>query len=373
MLARYLVQHVLGRAGIGIEGKADGDIVLHNAGFVWKALLGGGSIALGEAYMRGDWECGRMDIFFEKMIRSGLATSIPNMRERVIRFASRFVDLQSPEKSKRVGTVHYDIPPAFYERVLGRTMNYTSAVWEGGAQRLDDAQMYKMDLVARKLPHLGSKRRVLDIGCGWGALMGHLAAKHGASCVGVSISREQIEYAKEVYAGTNHDLAFHFCDYRDFGGQVDDVVSICMIEQVGINNLPTYFKKVSEVMSDSGTFVLQAILAKDARIGFDGFLEKYIFPGGVLPTLAHIRDASREVLHLHDVHEFPMSYYQTLMAWYENMHRHRDWVIDEMGSTFFRMFEFYLMMCAGAFKSGRITVAQMVFSKHPDTHYQSVR
>lgn len=373
MLARMIARRVFARAGVRTDGAREGDIIIHRPGFVWKALLGGGSVTLGEAYMRGDWECRRMDLFFERIIQAGFTRSIPNLRERFQRIAGAFFNRQNKKKSRRVGAVHYDIPPAFYERILGSSMNYTSAVWDSGAKTLDEAQHYKMSLVARKLIGLRPGRRVLDIGCGWGALMTYLAGYYRAQCTGISISQEQIGYAKAVNAGTNQDLAFRYQDYRDFDEKVDDVVSICMIEQVGIANLPTYFKKVAGVMSDTGTFVLQVIMAKDPSCGFDGFLEKYIFPGGVLPTIDQITSASSSVLRMYDVHEFPMSYYKTLMAWHANMHRHREWVVAELGETFFRMFEYYLMMCAGAFRAGHVTVAQIVMGKDERPGYVPVR
>lgn len=362
MLARFAAKLVFGMAGVGIDGRRDHDMRLVRTGFVWKALLGGGSVALGEAYMRGDWECRRLDLFFEKVCRSPVAW-VPSVREFWLRLLRALgFNLQSKPRALRVGERHYDLGNGFYQAMLGPTMVYTCGIWDK-ARSLDEAQAAKMELVARKIPNLKEGDEVLDIGFGWGGLMAHLARNHGAKCVGVTVSREQHEYANAAYAGSNLPLEFRFEDYRDFNRLVDHAVSICMIEQVGIANLREYFNKVAGVIRQDGVFVLQVILNAKKSSGFDPWLEKYIFPGGELPTLGQVREASEGVMHILDEHLFGGDYVKTLMAWKENFDARREHFARERGEQFCRMIEYYLCSCAGAFRAGVVTVGQIVFSK----------
>lgn len=372
MLSRLLLRITLALAGVGVHGKEDHDIVVHNPCFVWKVLAGGSDRALGEAYMRGDFTCRRLDLFIERLIRANLNRWVPDLHELRLLVMSWFSDQHTKPKSMRVAA-HYDIPPWFYECMLGETMNYTSGVYGPGVTMLDDAQTYKMNLIGRKLPNLGPGDVVLDIGFGWGSLMAHLARMFGCCAVGASISKEQLAYAQKKYAKSNLPLDFQLCDYREFSGRVTHVVSVCMSEHVGVAKLPGYFAKAKSVMSPYGYFVWQGILASKRSARMSGFLDAYIFPGGELPTREEVLAAAKGSLNVLDEHYFPESYYQTLRAWACNLEQHRAAIVEESGEQFYRMFEFYLNLCAGGFKSGLITVGQLVFAPTPRPGYRPVR
>jgi len=372
MFSRLVLKAVLALAGVGIEGKEDHDITVRDSRFVWRVLAGGSDRALGEAYMRGDFECRRLDLFIERLIKADLNRWIPDLHELKVWLMSRVVSQHNKQKSLRVAK-HYNIPPWFYRLVLGPTMVYTSGVYGPGVITNDEAQQYKLDLFRRKIPNLGPGDTVLDVGFGWGGLMEHLARTTGCRAVGVSIAEEQVAFAQEKYARSNLPLEFRRCDYRDIEGRYDHIVSVCMSEHVGVANLPGYYRKMKSLLLPNGVFVWQGILASDRSARVSSFLDAHIFPGGELPTEGEMRAAVRGLFTILDRHYFPESYVKTLRAWSSNLEQHKDRVVAELGGEFYRMYQFYFNLCAAGFESGRVTVAQFVLSPASRPSYRPVR
>jgi cyclopropane-fatty-acyl-phospholipid synthase len=358
---RWLAHLFFRNAGIIVNGPNAWDIQIrpeYERRF-YRRLVRAGSIGLGESYMDGWWTCADLEQFFCKILGSGA-------EERVVRFDNialwlrgRLFNIQKKDPHK-VADLHYNLNTDFFRHMLGDTMIYTCAKWDG-TDSLDVAQAQKMDMFGKKL-HATPGELVLDIGSGWGGPLAHLYEHYGLRGIGISIAKEQVEYANRRYSN-NKSINFVLTNYRDFVTKVDHVISICMIEHVGTKNLRGYFEKVHEVVRTDGTFVLQYIRSKGGRQGTDPWLDKYIFPGGVLPTQEQIHSASAAA-GFRVVHEeyFGPDYVKTLRAWYKNILPLKDKMIQEGTEMSFRMFEYYLLCCAAVFRTETATVGQITFS-----------
>jgi cyclopropane-fatty-acyl-phospholipid synthase len=256
--------------------------------------------------------------------------------------------------------MHYDLGNDFYQAMLGHHMAYSCGYWKQAAS-LDSAQEAKLDLICRKL-RLEPGMRVLDIGCGWGAFMAYAAEYFGVECVGVTISKQQAEFASQRYSGL--PLEFRLQDYRDLGGQFDRVVSIGMFEHVGKKNHRAFMQVAHRCLADDGIFLLHTI-GKNERGGVtDPWVDKYIFPNGELPAISHISDASDGLFVTEDFHNFGADYDKTLMAWHRNFEAAWPRFADAMGERFHRQWKYYLLSCAGSFRARDLQVWQWILTKH---------
>ena len=267
---------------------------------------------------------------------------------------------------------HYDLGNDFYSLWLDDTMTYSSAIFETGQESLEKAQIAKY---ASMIDEMGAKPgdHVLEIGCGWGGFAEYAAKERGLRVTGLTISREQFNYAKERIekAGLSDMVDFKLQDYRDERGSYDGIASIEMFEAVGEKYWPVYFETVRERLKPGGRATLQIITVEDSRWdayrkGVD-FIQKYIFPGGMLPSPSALRSAVEEAgLQVKQSVEFGESYSQTLRRWHETFNAKWDEVarlgFDE---RFRRMWNFYLTSCAGAFHGGNCDVTQITIAR-PD-------
>ena len=365
---KLIVHALLGRAGIVCNGPAPWDPQINDERFYRRVLLGG-SIGLGESYVEGWWDCADIESFVDRLLRSGITDMVPRFDKLRLLLSGLFADRQDKVRGKRVAKEHYDQEPEFFMDVLGSTNSYTCARWNGAAN-LDEAQTRKMDLICRKA-HLRPSQRVLDIGCGWGGFLVHATSLYGVSGIGLSISEKQIAFARSKYH--NLPIEFRLQDYRDFCGQVDAVVSICMIEHVGAAHYREYFRMAYDALRADGLFVLQCIFARSPKSVADAWLDKHIFPGGMLVTRERIATAVQGLFHILDEEYFGADYEKTLKAWYDNLAKNRGAVIAKYGLEHFRKYEYYFRMLIGAFRSGRITVGQLVLSPSPRSEYVPVR
>ncbi|HIV99713.1 MAG TPA: cyclopropane fatty acyl phospholipid synthase [Candidatus Desulfovibrio intestinipullorum] len=249
-------------------------------------------------------------------------------------------------------------------------MNYSCGYWRH-ASTLEEAQTAKMELICRKLD-LQPGMKVLDIGCGWGGLCRYMHEHYQADVTGISVASEQIRYAKE------HDpeQAIHWLcdDYRNLTGSYDRIVSVGMFEHVGRKNYATYMQKVRSLLKKDGLFLLHTIGANYQKSGADPWINKYIFPNGMLPAPVSLSKAFSGLFVLEDWHNFGADYDRTLMAWYERFEKG----LKEGGFTCHeevrRMYRYYLLSCAGAFRARDIQLWQLVLSPHGvDGGYRGVR
>jgi cyclopropane-fatty-acyl-phospholipid synthase len=254
--------------------------------------------------------------------------------------------------------MHYNETDA-YKASLDARMTGSCGYWPEGVTNLDQAQEAKLDLVCRKIG-LKAGQLVWDIGCGWGAFMGFAAEKYGARCVGVTVSPDQAAYGRERYKDL--PIEFQVKDYREFSGKTDHVVSMGMFEHVGHKNYRTYFEKARSIIKDDGLFMMHSIGSQWSSDTIEPWLEKYIFPGGVIPSMAQVGKAIDGLWSVVDVHNIGPHYDKTLCAWYENFEKKwtRRNTPDEV--RFYRLWKYYLLCCAGGFRAKVLQVWQFVLS-----------
>ncbi len=368
-MCKSILSYLLRKAGLEPNGNSPWDPQIKDKRF-YRAVLLGGSVGLGDAYINGWWECSDIAGFIQRIIKSGIHLRVPRVDVLLRKFRFGLFDVQDRNRSKRVAELHYDEDPRIFEMMLGKTNNYTCGRWNG-VSTLDAAQEQKMDLLCRKAS-LKPGKKVLDIGSGWGGFLGYAAEHYGAQGVGVTISKTQLEYAQKRYA--HLPVEYKLQDYRDFHGKVDAVVSVCVIEHVGPNHYREYFQKAKESLKqEDGFFAMQCIIACDDRATMDPWTEKHIFPNGVLPTLDKLEKAAEGILHIVDQEFFREDYVKTFTAWRENLISHKDEIIKLYGVQYYRKYDYYLSLYIAGFSSGRITVGQFVLSPIPQPDYKPVR
>lgn len=343
------------------------DIIVHSPR-VFREFLLRGTLGLGESYMRGEWDCDRLDQLFFRVAAHGKAHvggGIPRLLGAVDRALSYLQSTTGWRARAREVIAHYDIGNDIYIPMLGSTMAYTCGYRGRGADTLEQMQLDKFRLVCEKLG-LKPGQRLLDIGCGFGSFANFAATHFGVTVVGITLSDRQLAYAQEhAVAGTE----FLKLDFRDllthFGAaSFDHIASIGMFEAVEKPNFDQYMQQAFGVLRSGGLFVLHTITMDGG--GFDPWLNKYIFPNGYLPDVHEVRvAASGACFELLDTHEFGVDYYHTLMAWARNFDRafctpaH----LGEADMQFYRMFRYYLLQCAGLFLAEHTNLHQFVLGK----------
>jgi len=309
--------------------------------------------------MDGHWECECLDQLFDRVLRARLDRKARSWSTLVHHLRARFLNLQTQRRSWRVGQAHYDLGNSFYEVMLDRRMTYTCAFWAGSSD-LDQAQERKLDLVCRKLG-LKPGMQVLDIGCGWGSFMRFAAERYGVQCTGVTISAEQAAYIRQSCEGL--PVHVNLMDYRELTGSFDRIVSLGMFEHVGHKNHLTYLQVAARCLADDGLFLLHTIGGNAFSAGTDPWIDRYIFPNGEIPTIAAIGRACEGMFVVEDLHNFGADYDRTLMAWHENVEAASSQLTESLGPRFMRMWRYYLLSCAGAFRARDLQLWQLVLSK----------
>lgn len=356
--AEALIAAALGEVDIAVGGRRAWDIQVHDPR-LFARVMAEGSLGLGEAYMDGWWDCERLDTFFDRVVGADLGRRFQLTPAMLwLALSARLQNRQSPARSWRVADVHYNLGLDIFEATFDKRLTGSCAYWLN-ATDLDAAQDAKLDLVCRKIG-LQAGQLVLDIGCGWGAFMGYAAETYGARCLGVTVSSEQAAHGRKRYAG--QPIEFRLMDYRDFSGAADHVVSMGMFEHVGPKNYRRYFEIARRALGKDGLFLLHTIIAGERGTAIEPWLDKYIFPGGVLPTIGQIGAAVEGLFVIEDVENFGAYYDLTLMAWQAKFQSNREAIARAHGERFCRLWDYYLMCCAGGFRSRRIGLAQLVLS-----------
>lgn len=349
---------LLKKADIQLDGRRPWDMKL-NAPGVPEQAFSRGNLGLGEAYMNGDWEAEQLDEFFFRVLRARLPDRVQPIRLVFHALCARFLNRQSVSRAWQVGEAHYDLGNEFYAAMLDPRMTYTCGYWEN-ASNLAEAQEAKLELICRKL-QLKPGMRVLDIGCGWGSFMGYAAEKYGVQCVGVTISKEQTAWAKQQYPDL--PLDFRLMDYRAINEKFDRIVSVGMFEHVGRKNHRVYMDVANRCLKDDGLFLLHTIGKNQRNSAPDPWVDKYIFPNGDLPSIGQMGDAMDGLFVVEDLHNFGADYDKTLLAWYANFEAAWPRFASQLGERFYRMWRYYLLSCAGAFRARDIQLWQWVLSK----------
>jgi len=243
--------------------------------------------------------------------------------------------------------------------MLGKSMAYTCGYWKD-ATNLDEAQEAKSELICKKIG-LKPGMRVLDLGCGFGSFLKYAAEHYQITGVGINISKEQIKYAKESCAGL--PLEFREMDYRDAEGMFDRVVSVGLTEHIGHKNYRTFLEIANSCLKDDGLFLLHTIGSNFSETATDPWTNKYIFPNGHLPSIKQLGEAMERLFVMEDWHNFGADYDKTLMEWHKNFVASWDDIRKDYDDRFYRMWTYYLLSCAGAFRARRIELWQVVLSK----------
>jgi cyclopropane-fatty-acyl-phospholipid synthase len=298
--AETLVRELFGSAGIEIDGPGPGDVTVHDRRFYGR-LIRDATVGLGESYMDGWWSVPHLDVFIDKAMRADLKQKITgSWRMRLLTAKAYLLNLQSQRRSAGSVEAHYDIGNDLYTRMLDPRMVYTCAYWKN-ATTLAEAQEAKLDLVCRKVG-LEKGMKVLDLGCGWGGFAAYAAEKYGCEVVGVTLSKDQLALGREKWKHLPVDL--RLCDYRDATGVYDRVVSIGMMEHVGPKNHRAMLEVIHRCLVPDGVALVHTIGNNASELHGVPFIEKYVFPNAVAPSLAQFGRAAEHLFVVEDVHNF---------------------------------------------------------------------
>ena len=356
--AKRFVLDQLHRAGVHVGGTGPGDVAVHDER-VYDRVLRDGTLGLGESYMEGWWDAAPLDAFLFRLIDADIQDAFPrNLALLLSVLRGRLLNMQRL-RVREVGERHYDIGNDLYAAMLDRRMIYSCGYWQGGAADLEAAQEAKLDLVCRKIG-LEPGMKVLDIGSGWGGFLRFAAERYGISGLGVTVSREQARLANERLAGLPAET--RLMDYLALDGQFDRIVSIGMFEHVGYKNYGAYFAKAAQLLAPDGLMLLHTIGGHHSTTHGDPWSEKYIFPNGMLPSIAQIGRAMEGRFVMEDWHNFGADYDRTLMAWLANFDAAWPDLAGRYDERFRRMWRYYLSSFAAFFRARRISLWQVVLS-----------
>jgi cyclopropane-fatty-acyl-phospholipid synthase len=354
-------QELLHTVDVQINGTRPWDLTIHHPDLM-RRVFSRGSLGLGEGYMAGWWDCQQIDELIARVMQARLDQALGRFSVLLSLLRARLFNLQSSARAWHVGQVHYDLGNDLYQAMLDPYMAYSCGYW-ARADNLEQAQQDKLDLVCRKLG-LQAGMRLLDIGCGWGSLMRFAAEHYQVECVGLTVSREQAQWGARKMQGL--PVRFEFADYRQFNPQgaqkFDRIASVGMFEHVGHKNYHRFFDMARRSLRDDGLFLLHTIGKKRSGRGFDPWLEKYIFPNGVVPSVSEIAQASEHAFVVEDWHNFGADYDKTLMAWYHRFEAAWPRLKAHYGDRFYRMWRYYLLSCAGSFRARHNQLWQVVLS-----------
>ena len=349
----------------GIEGK----LILKSYKPIIRTILGG-HLGFSESYLNHEWESPNLEKLLELMLRN-----LPNEfqpKSKVYKFYNRFIHFlrdNTKIRAKKNIEYHYDIGNSFYEIWLDKSMTYSSALFKNDRENLYEAQRNKYQTLVEQLdikPH----HSVLEIGCGWGGMAEYIGKELGCNYTGITISPSQKNFTEDrIKRNSLKNSEVHLCDYRDLKGSFDRIISIEMIEAVGENYWDTYFSKINEVLKKGGLAGIQMILIDNKQ--FDSyrksvdFIQKYIFPGGMLPSHEKIRESfDKNGLTEISNNSFGKSYAKTLNIWKTNFNNSIDKLLSiGIDGNLHRLFNYYFSYCEAGFSNGQIDVAQKIIKK----------
>jgi cyclopropane-fatty-acyl-phospholipid synthase len=369
------VRDSLGECHVGNEGDSLDRVEMrvHDLGF-YRRVVSNGSLGAAEAYMDGQWTCddlpGVLQVFAQNLAALDEVDRGPARLVEPARRVWHWFRRNTRTGSRRNIAAHYDLSNDFFALFLDDTMTYSSGIFETEHTTLREASVAKYDRICRKL-QLTPRDHLLEIGTGWGGMAIHAARNFGCRVTTTTISRQQFELARQriAAAGLDDRITLLMQDYRDLEGQFDKLVSIEMVEAVGHEYLPAYFRKCANLLKPDGMMCLQAITIPDHRYepyrrSVD-FIQRYIFPGGCLPCTATIGRALQQTdFRTFHWEEFGPDYARTLACWRDNFFANLD-RIRALGypETFLRMWDYYLSYCEAGFRERLTGVSQILLTK----------
>lgn len=369
--AEKRIAEFLEPADIRINGRRPWDLQVYDPRFYMR-VISMGSLGAGESYMDGWWDVEALDEFFARLHLADPYRNLGHWRTVLLAFRSSILNRQTLSRSRRVSREHYDLGNDIYQAMLGRRMQYTCGYWRH-AGNLDEAQEEKLHLICRKL-HLQPGMRVLDLGCGFGGLSHFMATEYGCCVVSYNISREQVAYGRHLCRGL--PVRFEEKDYRcaaDEDQRFDRVVAIGLCEHVGYKNYPGFLDLVHGRLARGGLFLLHTIGSNETVTSTDEWIDRYIFPNGMLPSLAQLGRAMERGWIMEDWHNFGPDYDRTLLAWNASFERAWPTLRAKYGERLRRMWRYYLLSSAGGFRARKMQLWQIVLSKGDVRSYVPAR
>jgi cyclopropane-fatty-acyl-phospholipid synthase len=368
--ANQLGTDLLASAGIQVDGDKPWDLRIHDARF-FDRVLRDRELGLGEAYQQGWWDAECVDEFLAKVMLADVQREIrPRLRLAAHYARARLVNRQTVRGARQNASAHYEIGNDLFERMLDKRMVYSCAYWRD-ADSLEAAQEAKLELICQKLG-IEPGMTVLDIGCGWGGFAAYVAEQRGARVTAISPALAQVNLARERCDGLTVDV--RQLDYRQLTGKFDRIVSIGMIEHVGPKNLRRLFSSCDDLLEPDGVMLHHTIGSNEAKYTTDAWFDKYIFPGGSIPSLNQLAGAAHGDWVVEDVHNLGPDYDRTLHSWYRNIESR--WTeIPHYSERFRRTWRYYLLASSAAFRVRNLQVWQIVFrrSRKPSSTYVATR
>ena len=366
------IEQLLSETGVRINGLHPWDIWVRDER-LYSRLLKDGSLGLGESYMEGWWGCSQIDGLICRLLRENLEEKIKGgLHSLLLYLSARLFNLQSPARAGIIARRHYDLGEDLFFSFLDPYKQYSCAYFQGTDDLAEAHQRQKMELICRKI-NLQPQDHVMDIGCGWGGFARYAAETHGCTVTAVNISGEQIRHAREFCK--NLPVNVRHEDYRQTRGSFDKIISVGMFEHVGQKNYRSFMKVVHRCLKDEGIFLLHTIGGNVSRVNCDPWINRYIFPNGMLPSIAQIAKDAEGLFVIEDIHNLSPHYEKTLLAWNNRFQKAWHGLAEKYNRTFKRMWEYYLLSCAGAFCARHIQVWQIVMTKegapcnrHADSH-----
>lgn len=351
-------RRLLADAGVTLGGDGPHDITVHDDRF-WERVLRDRELGLGEAYQDGWWDANELDEFLCLAQTADLRSAVRRSPQLLLTIGRAYVGKRQTRRgARRNAQAHYDIGNDLYERMLDKRMIYSCAYWQD-TDDLDTAQEAKLDLICRKLG-LERGMRLLDIGCGWGGFAQYAAERYDVHVTGITPAGEQVAIARERTASLPVDI--RQIDYRDLDGTFDRITSIGMMEHVGPDYLATFFAKCRDLLDPDGMMLHHTIASNDWKKTGDPWFDRYIFPGGVLPSLGQIGKAAGGDWSIEDVHNFGPDYDRTLQAWHANISG-RWHEIPHYDERFRRTWDYYLKASMAGFRVRATQLYQVVFTR----------
>lgn len=342
---------------------------------LWGMVAGNGSIGAGEAFIHGYWSSPDLTavvrVFVSNLdVLDAMEGGLARVSRPLVQ-GLHWLNRNTRKGSQKNIAAHYDLGNDLFEQFLDPTMMYSAGQFLGPEDSLEQAQLNKLKRICQKLA-LQPGDHLLEIGTGWGSMALYAAQHYGCRVTTTTLSKEQYAFTAQriEQLGLQDRVTLLLQDYRDLTGQYDKLVSIEMIEAVGHRFLPTYFKQCAQLLKSNGLMLIQAITIREQRYeqacrNVD-FIQRYIFPGGALPSVQKMldvvsRDTDMNLLHMED---FGLHYARTLRLWHENF-RHAHGRLTELGydDYFLRLWEFYLCYCEGGFLERAIGTAQLLLAK----------
>ena len=346
-------------AGVTINGNRPWDVRVVDERFYRRVVLHG-SLGLGESYLEGWWSCADLEELFYRIVRAGLHRRARRLPIRVLgRLIAGVVNQQTRVRSLRVARRHYDLGNDLFFAFLGRYKNYSCGYFEG-VDSLEEAQLQKMEKICRELD-LKEGDRLLDVGGGWGEFARYAASAHGCQVTSINISREQIEHARRHCAGLGVEI--RRCDYRDIQGRYDKIAAIAMLTHVGKKNYRVFMETMHRCLAPGGLMLIETVGGHSSVNDAEAWIGKYIFPGGMVPSLEQIDRAASGLFVRSRLSEFGASYVRTLRAWHDNLQKAWPRLRMHYDEATRVMFEYFFLSVAGAFRARDLTHWHLVLER----------